>query len=127
MLKFHVVKYCEFLSRGLTKNWGLSSFWCVICFLKFRDGRPLTDDEISGMLIGLLLAGQHTSSTTSTWLGFFLAREKSIQEQCYEEQKNVCGEDLPPLTYDQVCRPVTPFQFTNIAFKCVCGIRENLH
>uniref|UniRef100_A0A8C5S728 Lanosterol 14-alpha demethylase n=1 Tax=Laticauda laticaudata TaxID=8630 RepID=A0A8C5S728_LATLA len=54
------------------------------------------------MLIGLLLAGQHTSSTTSTWLGFFLAREKSIQEQCYEEQKSVCGENLPSLTYDQL-------------------------
>ncbi|XP_007430653.1 lanosterol 14-alpha demethylase [Python bivittatus] len=68
----------------------------------YKDGRPLTDDEIAGMLIGLLLAGQHTSSTTSTWLGFFLARDKSIQEQCYEEQKTVCGEDLPPLNYDQV-------------------------
>ncbi|KAL7976550.1 hypothetical protein Chor_008499 [Crotalus horridus] len=67
----------------------------------YKDGRPLTDDEISGLLIGLLLAGQHTSSTTSTWLGFFLARDKSVQEQCYEEQKTVCGEDFPPLTYDQ--------------------------
>ncbi|KAG8138895.1 putative Lanosterol 14-alpha demethylase-like protein [Naja naja] len=55
----------------------------------YKNGRPLTDDEIAGMLIGLLLAGQHTSSTTSTWLGFFLAREKSIQQQCYEEQKNL--------------------------------------
>ncbi|XP_050189709.1 lanosterol 14-alpha demethylase [Myiozetetes cayanensis] len=68
----------------------------------YKDGRPLTDDEIAGMLIGLLLAGQHTSSTTSAWLGFFLARDKSIQEQCYAEQKAVCGDDLPPLTYDQL-------------------------
>ena len=55
------------------------------------------------MLIGLLLAGQHTSSTTSAWMGFFLARDKTLQEKCYLEQKTVCGEDLPPLTYDQVC------------------------
>nr|XP_013042429.2 leucine-rich repeat and death domain-containing protein 1 isoform X3 [Anser cygnoides] len=68
----------------------------------YKDGRPLTDDEIAGMLIGLLLAGQHTSSTTSAWLGFFIARDKSIQEQCYAEQKAVCGDDLPPLTYDQL-------------------------
>ena len=46
----------------------------------YKDGRPLTDDEIVGMLIGLLLAGQHTSSTTSAWLGFFIARDKAIQE-----------------------------------------------
>ncbi|NXT75581.1 CP51A demethylase, partial [Zapornia atra] len=68
----------------------------------YKDGRPLTDDEIAGMLIGLLLAGQHTSSTTSAWLGFFIARDKAIQEQCYAEQKAVCGDDLPPLTYDQL-------------------------
>uniref|UniRef100_A0A8D2LMU3 Lanosterol 14-alpha demethylase n=1 Tax=Varanus komodoensis TaxID=61221 RepID=A0A8D2LMU3_VARKO len=67
----------------------------------YKDGRHLTDDEIAGMLIGLLLAGQHTSSTTSTWLGFFLARDKSIQEQCYVEQISVHGEDSAPLNYDQ--------------------------
>ncbi|XP_054847984.1 lanosterol 14-alpha demethylase [Eublepharis macularius] len=68
----------------------------------YKDGRNLTDDEIAGLLIGLLLAGQHTSSTTSAWLGFFLAREKSLQEQCYREQKAVRGEDFPPLHYDQL-------------------------
>ncbi|XP_051551562.1 lanosterol 14-alpha demethylase-like [Myxocyprinus asiaticus] len=67
-----------------------------------RDGRPLNDDEIAGMLIGLLLAGQHTSSTTSAWMGFFLAQDRTLQERCYNEQKTICGEDLPPLNYDQL-------------------------
>ena len=31
------------------------------------------------MLIGLLMAGQHTSSTSSAWLGFFLAQDKALQ------------------------------------------------
>ena len=39
----------------------------------------MTDDEIVGMLIGFLLAGQHTSSTTSAWLGFFWAKHKDMQ------------------------------------------------
>ncbi|CAO2629722.1 Lanosterol 14-alpha demethylase [Lemmus lemmus] len=68
----------------------------------YKDGHPLTDDEIAGMLIGLLLAGQHTPSTTSTWMGFFLARDKQRQEECDLEQKAVCGKDLPPLTYEQL-------------------------
>ncbi|XP_072821123.1 lanosterol 14-alpha demethylase isoform X2 [Vicugna pacos] len=68
----------------------------------YKDGRPLTDDEVAGMLIGLLLAGQHTSSTTSAWMGFFLARDKTLQEKCYLEQITVCGKDLPPLNYDQL-------------------------
>eukprot|EP00062_Callorhinchus_milii_P012507 gi/632959628/ref/XP_007895734.1/ PREDICTED: lanosterol 14-alpha demethylase [Callorhinchus milii] len=68
----------------------------------YKDGSPLTDDEIAGMLIGLLLAGQHTSSTTSAWLGFFLAKDKVLQDRCYAEQKAVCGEDLAALQYDQL-------------------------
>uniref|UniRef100_A0A8D3CKL0 Lanosterol 14-alpha demethylase n=1 Tax=Scophthalmus maximus TaxID=52904 RepID=A0A8D3CKL0_SCOMX len=68
----------------------------------YKDGRPLNDSEIAGMLIGLLLAGQHTSSTTSAWMGFFLSRDKALQERCYAEQKAVCGENLPPLDYDQL-------------------------
>uniref|UniRef100_A0A2I2YCS7 Cytochrome P450 family 51 subfamily A member 1 n=1 Tax=Gorilla gorilla gorilla TaxID=9595 RepID=A0A2I2YCS7_GORGO len=55
-----------------------------------KDRRPLTDDEVAGMLIGLLL------------MGFFLARDKTLQEKCYLEQKTVCGENLPPLSYDQL-------------------------
>ena len=31
------------------------------------DGRELSEDEITGMLIAVLFAGQHTSSITSTW------------------------------------------------------------
>ncbi|CAD7671225.1 unnamed protein product [Nyctereutes procyonoides] len=49
------------------------------------DGRPLTDDEVAGMLTGPLLAAQHTSSSTSAWMGFFLARDRTPQEKsdCY--------------------------------------------
>lgn len=33
-------------------------------------GRSLTEDEITGLLIAVLFAGQHTSSITSSWTGF---------------------------------------------------------
>ncbi|KAK0054595.1 lanosterol 14-alpha demethylase [Biomphalaria pfeifferi] len=69
---------------------------------KYKSGRSLSDEEISGMLIGLLLAGQHTSSTTSTWMGFFLAKDKELQKRVYEEQLRVCGEGLAPVDYDQL-------------------------
>lgn len=68
----------------------------------YKTGKPLSDNEIAGMLIGLLLAGQHTSSTTSSWMGFFLARDKDLQDRCFAEQKSVCGENLPPLDLDQL-------------------------
>lgn len=33
-------------------------------------GRATTDDEIAGLLIAILFAGQHTSSVTSSWTGY---------------------------------------------------------
>uniref|UniRef100_UPI00358F2054 lanosterol 14-alpha demethylase isoform X1 n=1 Tax=Myxine glutinosa TaxID=7769 RepID=UPI00358F2054 len=70
----------------------------------YKNGRHLSDEEISGMLIGLLLAGQHTSSTTSAWLGFFLARDQKLQDRCFEEQLTVCGRGghLSPLHYEEL-------------------------
>ena len=52
-----------------------------------RDGRSLTDSEITGLLIGLLMAGQHTSSSTSSWIGFFLARDKHYQVRERERER----------------------------------------
>ncbi len=52
---------------------------CVCVCVFIRDGRMLRDEEIVGMLIGLLMAGQHTSSTTSAWMGFYLAKNKDMQ------------------------------------------------
>nr|AEL12458.1 14a demethylase [Strongylocentrotus intermedius] len=69
---------------------------------RYKTGRPLSDDEIAGMCIGLLLAGQHTSSTTSAWLGFFLARDKEVQDRCNAEQIKVCGDASTEVTYDQL-------------------------
>lgn len=40
-------------------------------------GRLLTDDEITGLLIATLFAGQHTSSITSAWTGYFMIANKA--------------------------------------------------
>lgn len=68
----------------------------------YKDGTHLNDDEIAGMLIGLLMAGQHTSSTTGSWLGFFLAKDQTLQRAVVEEQKIVCGTPYQPLSYEAV-------------------------
>jgi len=40
-------------------------------------GRALTDDEITGLLIATLFAGQHTSSITSAWTGYLMIANKA--------------------------------------------------
>ncbi|MBN3290798.1 CP51A demethylase, partial [Polypterus senegalus] len=67
-----------------------------------RDGCPLSNDKITGMLIGLLLPEQHTLFTASAWMGFSLARVKSFQDQCFVEHKAMCSEDLLPVKFEYV-------------------------
>ena len=45
-------------------------------YVNIDGGRPLKDHEIAGMLIAALFAGQHTSSITSSWTGYFMIFNK---------------------------------------------------
>lgn len=45
---------------------------------QYKNGEVLTDDQIAGMLIGVLFAGQHTSGITATWTAFFLAQKPEL-------------------------------------------------
>ncbi|KAK1319023.1 Obtusifoliol 14-alpha demethylase [Acorus calamus] len=54
---------------------------------KYKDGRPTTEGEITGLLIAALFAGQHTSSITSTWTGAYLLRDQQYLSDAVEEQK----------------------------------------
>ena len=51
---------------------------------KYRNvygGRATTDEEITGFLIATLFAGQHTSSITSSWTGFFMLTNQVWHQQ----------------------------------------------
>eukprot|EP01135_Chromosphaera_perkinsii_P000557 Nk52_evm19s123 gene=Nk52_evmTU19s123 len=67
---------------------------------QYKNGDFLTDEEICGLLIAFLLAGQHTSSTTGAWMGAFISKDKELQDKLYKEQIDVCGKDFPPLDFD---------------------------
>lgn len=59
------------------------------CFIdsKYKDGRPTTEGEVTGLLIAALFAGQHTSSITSTWTGAYLMCNNKYLSAVVEEQK----------------------------------------
>ncbi|XP_065852846.1 sterol 14-demethylase [Euphorbia lathyris] len=56
---------------------------------KYKDGRPTTEAEVTGLLIAALFGGQHTSSITSTWTGAYLLRFKQYMITVLEEQKDL--------------------------------------
>jgi sterol 14-demethylase len=60
----------------------------------------LNDDQVVGMLIALLFAGQHTSSTTSFWFGMLLARNKDHPPRLRAEISEVLARHGDELSYD---------------------------
>ncbi|TFK37249.1 lanosterol 14-alpha-demethylase [Crucibulum laeve] len=53
---------------------------------KYRDGRALRNHEIANMMIGLLMAGQHTSASTGAWALLHVAYNRNVADSLYEEQ-----------------------------------------
>mmetsp|Transcript_23367 Transcript_23367/g.38932 ORF Transcript_23367/g.38932 Transcript_23367/m.38932 type:complete len:486 (-) Transcript_23367:295-1752(-) len=60
-------------------------------FVYRDDGTSLTDDQIVGLLIALLFAGQHTSSITSTWTTMFLLHHPECLKLVLGEQAELLG------------------------------------
>ena len=58
-----------------------------------KAGRGFTDSEVTGWLIVLLFAGQHTSSITSTWLGaMLLSNPQAMADVKAEQEKYIPDE-----------------------------------
>ncbi|KAE8147641.1 serine/threonine protein kinase chk2 [Aspergillus avenaceus] len=68
----------------------------------YKDGTPVPDEEVAHMMIALLMAGQHSSSSTAAWIVLRLAANPDITEELYQEQLRILGSDLPPLTYESL-------------------------
>ena len=58
----------------------------------YADGRSLSDDEVTGILLTVLFAGQHTSAVLATWTGLEILRAGSYLERIREETQSIYGE-----------------------------------
>ncbi|KAI9744705.1 MAG: Lanosterol 14-alpha-demethylase [Claussenomyces sp. TS43310] len=70
----------------------------------YKNGTPVPDKEIAHMMIALLMAGQHSSASASSWAMIRLASRPDIVEELYQEQKRALGDDLPPLKYEDLAK-----------------------
>jgi sterol 14-demethylase len=52
---------------------------------RYRDGRPLPDDEIVGILLTALFGGQHTSAVLAAWVGVELLQHPEVLTPIVEE------------------------------------------
>jgi sterol 14-demethylase len=56
---------------------------------KYKDGRSMTEAEITGMIMTLIFAGKHTSAHASTWTGACLLSNVKCLVSAMEEQKKI--------------------------------------
>jgi cytochrome P450 len=70
----------------------------------YKDGTKIPDHEIAGIMIALLMGGQHSSASTTAWALLHLAERADLQEELIAEQKSVLGKDLPPLKYEDLSK-----------------------
>jgi cytochrome P450 len=70
----------------------------------YKNGTAVPDVEVANMMIALLMAGQHSSSSTISWALLHLAERPDIQKALLDEPKSVLGSDLPPLTYENLSK-----------------------
>merc|ERR1719217_790209 len=74
----------------------------VFVDMVYKDGTKATDDEITGLLIALLFAGQHTSSVTSTWTQLYILADDKLAARVRAEQADVVGGGAAPLVFDDL-------------------------
>ncbi|KAL5724499.1 sterol 14alpha-demethylase [Ranunculus cassubicifolius] len=97
-------KLSEIFANIITsrKTTGKSENDMLQCFIdsKYKDGRPTTDAEVTGLLIAALFAGQHTSSITSTWTGAYLLKHNQYFSAVVDEQKNLMKKHGDKVDHD---------------------------
>lgn len=72
---------------------------------EYKDGRKFTDNEVTGLLIALLFAGQHTSSVSSSWTGLLVLNEKEkYWPRLKAENEQVLKESGGKVTFDALLK-----------------------
>lgn len=75
--------------------------FCDARYQNVYNGRQLTEEEIAGLLIAVLFAGQHTSSITSSWTGYFMINDKEKSfAAAVDEQRRIMKQHGSELTMD---------------------------
>lgn len=82
---------------------GSDMIWNLIQCV-YKNGTPIPDKEIAHMMITLLMAGQHSSSSISSWIVLHLAAQPELTDQLYHEQVTNLGSPLAPLQYSDLAR-----------------------
>jgi len=82
------------LQHRVENNYQGNDFLELLRAKRYEDGSPLTDEEIAGLSVALMLAGYHTSNITSSWFGIHLLSNPKALEAVVQEQQRVLGDSV---------------------------------
>ncbi len=84
--------FSRIMDRRRREGSSEQDFMQTLMEARYKDGRALTDDEISGLLITVLFAGQHTSAILGTWTILELMRDADYLARVREETEELYSE-----------------------------------
>ena len=92
--------------RGSQQKEEATDILQVFVDMVYKDGSKASVDEITGLLIALLFAGQHTSSITSTWTALYLMANPEMLDTCLKEQDTIFsnGSTTTKVDYDDLSK-----------------------
>jgi sterol 14-demethylase len=94
------VRMVELISRIIAdrraKRTSGDDFLQTLMEARYADGRTLSDDNIVGLLLTLIFAGQHTSAVLAAWTGILLLENQQYVPAILEEQQAVfsAGDEM---------------------------------
>ena len=73
-----------------------SNFLEALLLTRDEDGKGLSDEEIQGNVITILLAGEDTTAHTLSWLLYLITEHPHIQKKLQQEVDAALGDDIMP-------------------------------
>jgi sterol 14-demethylase len=73
-------------------------FLQILMDARYKSGEPLSDHEVTGLLLAAMFAGHHTSAVTTAWMMLELCRHPDLYRRARSEVFRVYGTDAP-ITY----------------------------
>ncbi|WVZ74931.1 hypothetical protein U9M48_023045 [Paspalum notatum var. saurae] len=67
---------------------------------KYKNGRPTTEEEVTGLVLTVLLAAHHTSSNSTTWTAACLLNHPRWMEAVIQEQQQIIHKYGDSLDFD---------------------------
>jgi sterol 14-demethylase len=94
------VRMVEMISRIVAERQSAGvigeDFLQTLMTARYADGSALSNDNITGLLLTLIFAGQHTSAVLAAWVGVELLRHPDYLGRVLTEQETLLGKQQSP-------------------------------